>query len=242
MDRHRTGPARRSDARTAPAAAGPGSARPDEAAADAALVHGFVNGDEASIEAVYRRWSPLVHTIARRTLGDDREAEDVTQQVFLAAWKGRGGYRPGRGGLPGWLVGITRHKIADALAARTRRTEIALASARREQGSPGAASGGTDEAVDRVLLLQALETLPAAQRRVVGLAFYGDLTQTQIAAQTGLPLGTVKSHVRRAMQVLRRALEAGTEGTPAPPVRRSAAPAGPGRRTTAHTRRTARAA
>ncbi|MFG3382606.1 RNA polymerase sigma factor [Streptomyces sp. NPDC047999] len=242
MDRHRTGPARRSDARTAPAAAGPGSARPEDAAADAALVHGFVSGDEASIEAVYRRWSPLVHTIARRTLGDDREAEDVTQQVFLAAWKGRGGYRPGRGGLPGWLVGITRHKIVDALAARTRRTEIALASARREQGTSGAAPGGAEEAVDRVLLLQALETLPAAQRRVVALAFYGDLTQTQIAAQTGLPLGTVKSHVRRAMQVLRRALEAGTEGTPGPPLPRSAAPAGPGHRTAARGRRTARAA
>ncbi|MEU3051574.1 sigma-70 family RNA polymerase sigma factor [Streptomyces sp. NPDC006984] len=241
MDRHRTGPARRSDARTAPAAAGPGSARPDEAAADAALIHGFVNGDEDSIEAVYRRWSPLVHTIARRTLGDDREAEDVTQQVFLAAWKGRGSYRPGRGGLPGWLVGITRHKIADALAARTRRTEIALASARREQGSSGTA-GGADEAVDRVLLLQALEALPPAQRRVVGLTFYGDLTQTQIAAQTGLPLGTVKSHVRRAMQVLRRALEAGTESTPAPPVQRSAAPTGPGHRTATRTRRAARAA
>ncbi|MEU9104150.1 sigma-70 family RNA polymerase sigma factor [Streptomyces xanthophaeus] len=175
---------------------------------------GFAAGDEHSVEAVYRRWRPLVHSLARRSLGDEREAEDVTQQVFLAAWRGRAGYRPGPGGLGAWLTGITRHKVADALEARTRRTRAAEAAARTLQDlarypAPQARPEVEPErAVDRVLVLGELARLPSAQQRVMCLAFYGDLTQTQIAARTGLPLGTVKSHMRRALQVLRLSLEA----------------------------------
>ncbi|WP_374325010.1 sigma factor [Streptomyces sp. AP-93] len=65
----------------------------------ARLAAGFAAGDEDCATVVYRRWRPLVHALASRSLGDEREAEDVTQQVFLAAWRGRGGYRPGPGGL-----------------------------------------------------------------------------------------------------------------------------------------------
>lgn len=172
---------------------------------DAALAAGFVAGEEGSLEVVYRRWGSLVYTLARRTLGDEREAEDVTQQVFLAAWRGRRGYRPGRGGLPGWLVGITRHKVADALAARSRRAELVAAAGAFLAPAP-AAGAGPEQVVDRVLVLHALQDLPSAQQHVVRLAFYADLTQTQIAERTGLPLGTVKSHMRRALLSLRRSL------------------------------------
>ncbi|MFI1467688.1 RNA polymerase sigma factor [Streptomyces wuyuanensis] len=194
---------RRGDGRTAP------GTRPGDPGDDAALAAGFVAGDEGSLEVVYRRWGSLVYTLARRTLGDEREAEDVTQQVFLAAWRGRRGYRPGRGGLPGWLVGITRHKIADALAARSRRAElVAAAGAFLAPGPAPTAGPGPEQAVDRVLVLRALEDLPSAQQHVVRLAFYADLTQTQIAERTGIPLGTVKSHMRRALLSLRRTLAA----------------------------------
>ncbi|MEU9375089.1 sigma-70 family RNA polymerase sigma factor [Streptomyces sp. NPDC048255] len=175
---------------------------------------GFAAGEEHCAEAVYRRWRPLVHSLARRSLGDEREAEDVTQQVFLAAWRGRRGYRPGPGGLGAWLTGITRHKVADALEARTRRTRAAAAAVRafddpaRNPGARAHPQAEPERVVDRVLVLGELARLPSAQRRVVCLAFYGDLTQTQIAARTGLPLGTVKSHMRRALLVLRRSLEA----------------------------------
>ncbi|MGW0549060.1 RNA polymerase sigma factor [Streptomyces altiplanensis] len=180
----------------------------EESRDDELLATGFVAGDERCVEAVYRCWGSLVHTLARRALGDDHEAEDVTQQVFLAAWRGRHGYRPGQGGLAGWLVGITRHKIADALAARARRAELVAAASTRYERSPAPGTrGGADEALDRVLVTRKLERLPSAQRRVVGLAFYGDLTQTQIADRTGLPLGTVKSHIRRALCSLRRSME-----------------------------------
>ncbi|MCF6524527.1 sigma-70 family RNA polymerase sigma factor [Streptomyces sp. JJ36] len=181
----------------------------EETAADERLARAFARGDAHSLAAVYRRWGTLVHTLALRSLGDRGEAEDVTQQVFLAAWRGRAGYRPDRGALGAWLVGITRRKIADALAARTRRTRLFAAAAARE-GLPvveQATAGAADGVVDRVLVATELARLPQAQQLVLRLAFYEDLTQTQIAARTGMALGTVKSHARRGLHRLRRVLE-----------------------------------
>lgn len=174
---------------------------------DTRLAAGFTAGDEECMAAVYRRWRPLVHALAGRSLGDEREAEDVTQQVFLAAWRGRGGYRPGPGGLGAWLTGITRHKVADALEARTRRARVVEAAARVCAQARPEPEPGPERAVERVLLLGELARLPSAQQRVMRLAFYADLTQSQIAEHTGLPLGTVKSHMRRALHVLRQSLE-----------------------------------
>ncbi|AWZ06560.1 sigma-70 family RNA polymerase sigma factor [Streptomyces sp. ICC4] len=183
----------------------PGSGAP----ADTRVAAGFAAGDEECVAAVYRRWRPLVHALARRSLGDEREAEDVTQQVFLAAWRGRRGYRPGPGGFGAWLTGITRHKVADALEARTRRARAAEAAARVCAQARCEAEPGPERAVERVLVLGELARLPSAQQRVLRLAFYADLTQSQIADRTGLPLGTVKSHMRRALHVLRQSMETG---------------------------------
>ncbi|MDO0924326.1 sigma factor [Streptomyces sp. TG1A-8] len=85
----------------------------------------FTAGDETALAEIYHAWGALVHTVVRRTLGDHCEAEDVTQNVFLAAWRGRAGFRPERGNLSAWLMGITRRKIADALAATLRRMGFA---------------------------------------------------------------------------------------------------------------------
>ncbi|MCM2391941.1 RNA polymerase sigma factor [Streptomyces albipurpureus] len=176
------------------------------------LAAGLLNGDERCFAAIYRRWGPLVHTLASRTLGDAREAEDVTQQVFLAAWRGRGGFRPERGPLGAWLVGITRRKTVDALAARSRRGELATAAAQspaRRSAHDVAAS--PESALDRVLIADELSRLPGPQREVLCLAFYEDLTQAQIAERTGIPLGTVKSHARRGLHRLRRRISEGGE-------------------------------
>ncbi|OQR58758.1 RNA polymerase subunit sigma-24 [Streptomyces maremycinicus] len=177
-----------------------------ESLADAELARGLMSGDEASLAAVYHRWRPLVHSLAWRSLGDAKEAEDVTQQVFLGVWSGRAGYRPERGALGGWIVGITRRKIADALAARTRRQElVASAGSWLALRDPG--RGRPEEVLDRVLVRGELARLPEPQRQVLRLTFYEDLTQTQIAERTGWPLGTVKSHARRGMLRLRGRLE-----------------------------------
>ncbi|MBW8698942.1 ECF RNA polymerase sigma factor RpoE [Streptomyces sp. MBT84] len=174
--------------------------------ADDELARGLGEGDEACLTEAYRRWSPMVHALAWRCLGDAREAEDVTQQVFLGVWRGRGGYRPDRGALPGWITGIARRKIADALSARTRRGEL-VSSAASRLGPPDSPGGQPETLLDRVVVRRELARLPAAQRQVLCLAYYEDLTQAQIAARTGWPLGTVKSHARRGLRRLRSCLQ-----------------------------------
>ncbi|WP_245246942.1 RNA polymerase sigma factor, partial [Streptomyces lonarensis] len=199
----------------AAAAAGPVVAAPrehegeDEAAAAEEQVSAFLAGDEAAAAAVYRRWGALVLALARRALGDEREAEDVAQQVFLAAWSGRHRYRADRGVLAAWLVGIARHVIADALAERARRAELVAAAGSlpaAELPHAGAVPG-PEQALDRMLVVRELRRLPPVQLEVLGLAFYRDLTQVEIAERTGLPLGTVKSHTRRGLRTLRELLE-----------------------------------
>ncbi|GAA3115874.1 sigma-70 family RNA polymerase sigma factor [Streptomyces rectiviolaceus] len=167
------------------------------------LARGLAGGDEASLTAVYRRWGPLVHALAHRALGDSREAEDITQQVFLAAWRGRSCYRPELGSLAAWLTGITRHRIADALVARTRRAALVEDAGEQYAAMHHRAQEGMDPTVDRALVTEELARLPAAQRTVLRLAFYEDLTHPQIAERTGWPLGTVKSHARRGIRSLR---------------------------------------
>ncbi|MEV8045325.1 sigma-70 family RNA polymerase sigma factor [Streptomyces griseoluteus] len=192
-----------------PATAAPPVAPTGDGCDDEELARGLVAGDEDCLAAVYRRWSSLVYALARRALGNAGEAEDVTQQVFLGVWRGRAGYRPDRGPLGGWIVGITRRKIFDALAARARRGElVAAAAASLSRATLGAETAADPETVlDRLLVRRELGRLPAAQRRVLYLAFYEDLTQPQIAARTGWPLGTVKSHARRGLHRLRSGIE-----------------------------------
>jgi RNA polymerase sigma factor (sigma-70 family) len=169
---------------------------------DAEIARGLVGGDERCLDEAYRRWGRFVYSLAVRALGDAREAEDVTQQVFTAAWLGRANFRPDRGSLPAWLTGITRRKVADALSARTRRTELAA-----ELGAAAVHAGevceGPEQILDRIVVTQELARLPRPQRDVLRLTFFADLTQVQIADRTGMPLGTVKSHARRGLRRMR---------------------------------------
>lgn len=171
------------------------------------LGHGFAQGDEACLSEAYRSWGALVFTVVRRAVGDVEEAKDVTQQVFVAAWRGRAGYDPQRGSLKTWIMGITRRKIADALTRRSRhlRDIDAVASSTPESDTRQASLA--DAVVDNVLLNDELERLPKPQQVVLRMAFFEDLTQAQIAERSGLPLGTVKTYTRRGLIRLKRRLE-----------------------------------
>ncbi|MFE7763185.1 sigma-70 family RNA polymerase sigma factor [Streptomyces sp. NPDC057438] len=176
--------------------------------ADEELARGLVAGDDDCLAVAYHRWSALVHALAQRSLGDSGEAEDVTQQVFLGVWRGRHGYRSERGAMGAWIVGIARRRIADALSARTRRADLVTSAGVALTLVGGQSDRACPEAaLDRVLVRAELAGLPAPQRLVLHLAFYEDLTQLQIAERTGLPLGTVKSHVRRGLRRLRSRLD-----------------------------------
>lgn len=185
--------------------ASPADAVPD----DAEIGRRFAAGDEQALALAYQRWAGQIHGMAVRAFGVGPDAEDVTQQVFVSAWTGRARFRPDAGPLPAWLVGVARHKIADGWARRERQRKEAEAAMAEAQGAPaGAVTAGVDSAVaDRVLLLDELDRLGQPQRGIIELAFFEDLTHSQIAERTGIPLGTVKSHIRRTLERLRSRLE-----------------------------------
>ncbi|MCZ2822558.1 RNA polymerase sigma factor [Modestobacter sp. VKM Ac-2977] len=181
------------------------SAEPD----DSEVARRFVDGDEQALAWAYERWAAQVHGMAVRAFGPGPDAEDVTQQTFISAWTGRSRYRPDQGPLPAWLVGVCRHKIADTWAKRERqrRSTEAAASEARSAPTTGPGSELATEVADRVLLLGELNRIGQPQRSIIELAFFEDLTHAQIAARTGIPLGTVKSHIRRTLERLRDRLE-----------------------------------
>ena len=176
---------------------------------DAEVGRRFAAGDQQALAWAYERWAGQVHGKAVRAVGHGPDAEDITQQTFMSAWTGRTGFKPDKGPLPAWLVGVCRHKIADTWAKRARQQREAEAAMAEAKAMPsGPVTAGVDTAVaDRVLLLDELDLLGQPQRGIIELAFFEDLTHAQIAVRTGLPLGTVKSHIRRTLERLRTRLE-----------------------------------
>lgn len=173
-------------------------------AAEGRLVQDFLAGDPAALREIYDRHATEVHGFALRWLRTHHDAEDITQQVFVRAWRGRGTFDAGRGTIGAWLNGIARRQVADRLAARTR--DAAVAHAAQVAGN-GRSGGVSDQVIEAVVVAEELNRLPPQQRTVLRLAFYDDLTHRQIATVTGLPLGTVKSHLRRGLERLRQGWE-----------------------------------
>ena len=169
------------------------------------LALAFAAGDAEAMRQAYERYAPMVHTLALRALDNRHDAEDVTQQVFVSAWRSRSGFDPGKAALGAWIVGITRRRIADVYAARTRAMrsqEAVLAVADAEESEDG-----TDAVVvNRVVVADAIERLGSPQKEILRLAFFADLTHTAIAERLDLPLGTVKSHINRSLKRLRESM------------------------------------
>jgi RNA polymerase sigma factor (sigma-70 family) len=171
------------------------------------LDRSFSEGDETALAEAYRQFSPLVFTLALRALRNRSAADDVTQEVFIRVWKSRSTFDPSKAELPAWIVGITRNAVTDALSASSRENRKVLAAAGLHPGAEEAASSSAEVLADRLLLDGELDRLGEPQGSIMRLAFYDDMTHDQISRQLNLPLGTVKSHIRRSLSHLRHRLE-----------------------------------
>lgn len=170
------------------------------------LAAALAAGDESALRAAYDLHGKLVYSFCRRSLGPERAA-DATQEVFLAAWRSRARYRPESGSLPGWLLGIARYKVIDIL-----RSDGRAPLPRDLTGSSDSDTQLSEEAdvtrtAEQMLLADAISKLPERAQTMVRLAFFEDLTHTQISERCDVPLGTVKSDIRRSLERLRRHLE-----------------------------------
>lgn len=176
----------------------------DEDAELAAAVRG---GDAGALHVLYERHGARCYGLARRILVDPNLAQDAVQEAFLALWR-QTGFDSSRGSVATWLLTITHHKSVD-LVRREERRRARSGDVEELNGRPSA-DPGPDEEASRLLEAErvrgAVSALPAEQREVLLLAYYGGYTQAEIASMTGQPLGTVKSRTVAAMRKLQDAL------------------------------------
>ncbi|WP_404434056.1 sigma-70 family RNA polymerase sigma factor [Microbacterium lacus] len=176
---------------------------PDEV--EAQLNVRFVAGDEAALAEIYRRWSPVVFTLALRSLGDRSDAEDVTQRTFVSAWTSRASYDSKKAKLSTWMVAIARRRIADMHESRAK---IRAIQAQMERvTNPDDLVHEPPDLSETLLLANELQQLEPDAQAVMRLAFYDDLSHDEISRRLGMPLGTVKSHIRRSLTRMRNRLE-----------------------------------
>lgn len=181
----------------------------------AALIAAIAAGDREAFSRFYDLTAPLAFGLIRRVLRDPEAAAEVLQEVFWQVWQDAPRYDPKRGSAEAWLVMRAKTRAIDRLRSIRRRDRTFVAPV-DESVTPPSAEQAPDPAVvaeDRSLVQGALAQLPEAQRRVIELAFFEGLTQTEIAARLGEPLGTVKTRARLALDRLRGVL--GGERLPA---------------------------
>jgi RNA polymerase sigma-70 factor (ECF subfamily) len=196
---------------TAPPEPPAGRAAPDfhsRQLAEQALLQRVRAHDEAALEALYDRFGGLVFTLALRIVGDRELAQEVVQDAFLRCWRGAERYTEARGSVAAWLMGVARNRAIDLLRSRQHQARL------REQAAlpPGHDGDAPDHRDDpeavvlRHLVTDAVAALPTQQRQAIALAYFGGLTQAEIARVTNVPLGTVKSRIRDGMERLRHDL------------------------------------
>jgi RNA polymerase sigma-70 factor, ECF subfamily len=177
------------------------------------LVLRVARGDVRAFEAIYDRHSAQVFGLAMRVTGRRRAAEEATQDAFLGVWRAARSYDTSRGTFKTWLLSMVRNRSIDCLrreARHDRDVEIDDALVARLE----AAERTEERVADREESFHArqlLVSLPDDQRRVIELAYFKGLTQTEISEKVGIPLGTVKSRQRLALQKMHRSLTSGPE-------------------------------
>ena len=179
------------------------------ALADEEVMHLVSDGDQRAFELLYDRHGGPAFSLAYRMLGNRTNAEDVAQEAFLSIWRSRTRYRPDRGSVRTWVLGIVHHRAIAAL----RRNLV--------HDKRRASAEGIEERVESPLLTDAeavrkqeaehvrhaLGTLPKEQWRVVELSYFGGFSHSQIAEMLDMPIGTVKGRMRLGLDKLRQNLQ-----------------------------------
>jgi len=173
---------------------------------DARLLEAMAHGLGA-LEILYDRYRTIAFSIALRITNDSALAEDVVQEAFLAVWRNAAGYRQSRGSVKTWLMAIVHHRAIDAVRRRKPVSELP-----EEEFESSADLQGPDVCtevmadLDAVEIHRAIAALSQVQGEAIRLAYFGGLTQQEIAERTGTPLGTVKSRIRLGLLAMRASM------------------------------------
>jgi RNA polymerase sigma factor (sigma-70 family) len=181
-------------------------------------VQGPSSGD--LLADLWDRYAGRALALARRIVVDEALAEDVVQEALLAYWRKPSAYDPARGAFGPWLLALVHHKAVDAVRRETAQQRLAAAAETLALVQPAAAPDAADLAVDRSTagsVRSAVTALPRAQRDAILLAYWGGLTQREIAQHTGAPLGTVKTRMLSGMRGLHAALDTAVPPPRQPP-------------------------
>jgi RNA polymerase sigma-70 factor (ECF subfamily) len=181
---------------------GPPSGSVPAPLSDAELVARMVRGDRSAVALLYERHKLPLFALARGMLRSAAEAEDLLHDVFLEAWRRSADYSPERGSVRAWLMLRTRSRALDRLKSAGRRALDAASAPDEPAQLPG-------ENLDQSRLRQLLERMPEAQRQVVILGYFEGLSSAEISDRLQIPVGTVKSRTRAALEALRDVLGRG---------------------------------
>lgn len=171
---------------------------------DAVLLERVRRMDQAAMTEIFDRYARMAYSVAFRVLKDATQAEDVMQDVFFQLWQNPASFATGRGSLGAWLAVVVRNRSIDLI--RKRRPSDSVEDVVLAAHTDVASEVERHTMVQRVRIV--LSGLPTEQRQSVEMAFFDGLTHAEIAAQTGDPLGTVKTRIRAALTSVRKAMQA----------------------------------
>lgn len=175
--------------------------------ADRSCLDRIAAGELHALDELYERYKTMAYSIAYRITNDATLAEDVVQDAFLGAWRNAARYVAGRGSVKTWLLAIVHHRAIDAIRRRKATVELPdVEVVPPPQFQAPDVWAEVSAQLDADDVRRAIATLSDVQREAIELAYFGGLTQQEVADRTATPLGTVKSRMRLGLLAMRRVL------------------------------------
>ncbi|MCH7762090.1 sigma-70 family RNA polymerase sigma factor [candidate division TA06 bacterium] len=186
---------------------------PDEMGVDEGLIELLKGRDEASLQMFYERHSRLVYSLVLRILGSVSDAEEVTQEVFLKIWKNAWSFDRSKGSVLAWLMTVARRLAIDRTRSKlfkAYKSEVSLVAVNMDEArgdEKGDSASHLIKTEEARIVTKALSSLPEKHRQMIDLAYYEGLSHSKIALRLDMPLGTVKTILRKAVIDLRKMLD-----------------------------------